>query len=66
MAASREASIEAYITFRPEDQRLEAMPDDAVYARKMAAHWGSSCTDQISPDVVDMPRIVDVLDEAHR
>ena len=59
-------SIEAYtITFRAEDQRLEAMPDDAVYARKMAAHLGIRLHEiEISPDVVDMlPRIVDVLDE---
>ena len=59
-------SIEAYtITFRPEDQRLEAMPDDAVYARKMAAHLGIRLHEiEISPDVVDMlPRVVDVLDE---
>ena len=33
--------IDAYtITFRPEDQRLEAMPDDAVYARKVASRFG--------------------------
>ena len=66
MAANRDPSIEAYtITFRPEDQRLEAMPDDAVYARKMAAHLGIRLHEiEISPDVVDMlPRIVDVLDE---
>jgi asparagine synthase (glutamine-hydrolysing) len=66
MAARREPSIEAYtITFRPEDQRLEAMPDDAVYARKMAAHLGITLHEiEISPDVVEMlPRIVDVLDE---
>ena len=66
MAASRNPSIEAYtITFRAEDQRLEAMPDDAVYARKMAAHLGIRLHEiEISPDVVDMlPRIVDVLDE---
>jgi asparagine synthase (glutamine-hydrolysing) len=66
MAASRNPSIEAYtITFRPEDQRLEAMPDDAVYARKMAAHLGIRLHEiEISPDVVDMlPRVVDVLDE---
>jgi asparagine synthase (glutamine-hydrolysing) len=66
MAARRDPSIEAYtITFRPEDQRLEAMPDDAVYARKMAAHLGIRLHEiEISPDVVDMlPRIVDVLDE---
>ena len=66
MAANRDPAIEAYtITFRPEDQRLEAMPDDAVYARKMAAHLGIRLHEiEISPDVVDMlPRIVDVLDE---
>ena len=66
IAAAREPGIEAYtITFRPEDQRLEAMPDDAVYARKMAAHLGIRLHEiEISPDVVDMlPRIVDVLDE---
>jgi len=66
MAATRNPSIEAYtITFRPEDQRLEAMPDDAVYARKMAAHLGIDLHEiEISPDVVDMlPRVVDMLDE---
>ncbi len=66
MAAARDPSIEAYtITFRPQDQRLEAMPDDAIYARKMAAHLGIRLHEiEISPDVVDMlPRVVDVLDE---
>jgi asparagine synthase (glutamine-hydrolysing) len=66
MAANRNPSIEAYtITFRPEDQRLEAMPDDGVYARKMAAHLGIRLHEiEISPDVVDMlPRVVDMLDE---
>jgi len=66
MAANRDPGIEAYtITFRPQDQRLEAMPDDAIYARKMAAHLGIRLHEiEISPDVVDMlPRIVDVLDE---
>ncbi|MFL5512040.1 MAG: asparagine synthetase B family protein, partial [Gemmatimonadales bacterium] len=66
LAADREPSIEAYtITFRPEDQRLEAMPDDAVYARKMAAHLGIQLHEiEIAPNVVDMlPRVVDVLDE---
>ena len=66
LAADREPSIEAYtITFRPEDQRLEAMPDDASYARKMAAHLGIRLHEiEISPNVVDMlPRVVDVLDE---
>src|SRR6516162_8964333 len=58
--------IDAYtITFRPEDQRLEAMPDDAVYARKVAARYGIDLHEiEISPDIVNMlPRIVDVLDE---
>ena len=66
IAAGRDPGIEAYtITFRPEDQRLEAMPDDAVYARKMAAHLGITLHEiEISPDVVDMlPRIAQVLDE---
>jgi len=66
LAHRAEPGIDAYtITFRPEDQRLEAMPDDAVYARKVAARYGIDLHEiEISPDIVDMlPRIVDVLDE---
>jgi asparagine synthase (glutamine-hydrolysing) len=58
--------IDAYtITFRPEDQRLEATPDDAVYARKIAAQFGINLHEiEISPDIVSiLPRMVDVLDE---
>ena len=58
--------IDAYtIAFRAEDQRLEAMPDDAVYARKVAARYGINLYEiEISPDIVDLlPHIVDVLDE---
>ena len=58
--------IDAYtITFRPEDQRLEAMPDDAVYARKVATQFGVKLHEiEISPDIVDLlPRMVDALDE---
>src|SRR5215472_1195207 len=58
--------IDAYtIAFRPEDQRLEAMPDDAVYARKVAARYGITLHEiEISPDIVSLlPRMVDVLDE---
>ena len=58
--------IDAYtITFRPQDQRLEAMPDDAVYARKVAARFGVKLHEiEISPDIVSLlPDIVDVLDE---
>ena len=60
------AEIDAYtITFRPEDQRLEAMPDDAVYARKVASRYGVKLHEiEISPDIVDLlPRMVDALDE---
>ncbi len=66
MAARHDPGIEAYtIVFRAEDQRLEAMPDDAVYARKMAANLGIRLHEiEISPDVVDMlPRMVETLDE---
>jgi len=66
LAHRADAAIDAYtITFRPEDQRLEAMPDDAVYARKVAARYGIDLHEiEISPDIVGLlPRIVDVLDE---
>jgi asparagine synthase (glutamine-hydrolysing) len=66
LAHQAATGIDAYtITFRPEDQRLEAMPDDAVYARKVAARFGINLHEiEISPDIVDLlPRIVDVLDE---
>jgi len=66
LAHQANAEIDAYtITFRPEDHRLEAMPDDAVYARKVAARYGIKLHEiEISPDIVSMlPRIVDVLDE---
>ena len=66
LAHQADAAIDAYtITFRPQDQRLEAMPDDAVYARKVASKFGISLHEiEISPDIVSMlPRIVDVLDE---
>ena len=58
--------IDAYtIAFRREDQRMEAMPDDAVYARKVAARYGIKLHEiEISPDIVSLlPHIVDVLDE---
>jgi asparagine synthase (glutamine-hydrolysing) len=65
--AHRDSSaVDAYtITFRPEDQKLEAMPDDAVYARKVARQFGINLHEiEISPDIVDLlPRIVDALDE---
>ena len=66
LAHRADPSIEAYtIAFRSEDQRLEAMPDDAHYARKMAAHLGIPLHEiEIHPDIVDLlPRMVDILDE---
>ena len=67
MLAHRDSSaVDAYtITFRPEDQKLEAMPDDAIYARKVAAQFGVDLHEiEISPDIVDLlPRMVDILDE---
>src|SRR5262249_58528893 len=66
VAHQADSGIDAYpITFRREDQGLEAMPDDAVYARKVAARFGIRLHEiEIAPDIVDLlPRIVDVLDE---
>jgi asparagine synthase (glutamine-hydrolysing) len=66
LAHQTDPGIDAYtITFRREDQRLEAMPDDAVYARKVAARYGISLNEiEISPDIAGLlPRMVDVLDE---
>ena len=66
LAKRTNPDVDAYtITFRPEDQRLEAMPDDAIYARKIAQRYGINLHEiQIAPDVVDLlPRLVDILDE---
>jgi asparagine synthase (glutamine-hydrolysing) len=66
LAHQESNGVDAYtITFRPEDQRLEAMPDDAVYARKVARNFGIDLHEiEISPDIVDLlPRMVDILDE---
>jgi asparagine synthase (glutamine-hydrolysing) len=66
LAKRANPEIDAYtITFRAEDQRLEAMPDDAVYARKIAQRHGIQLHEiEIKPDVVELlPRMVDILDE---
>jgi asparagine synthase (glutamine-hydrolysing) len=66
LAHRSDPSIEAYtIAFRSQDKRLEAMPDDARYARLMASTLGIRLHEiEISPDVVDaLPRMVDILDE---
>jgi asparagine synthase (glutamine-hydrolysing) len=66
LAHQAAGEVDAYtITFRPEDQKLEAMPDDAVFARKVAARFGIKLHEiEISPDIVSLlPRMVDILDE---
>jgi asparagine synthase (glutamine-hydrolysing) len=66
LAARQNRAIDAYtITFRPQDQRLEAMPDDATYARLVAARFGIELHEiEIAPDIADLlPRMVAALDE---
>jgi asparagine synthase (glutamine-hydrolysing) len=66
LAKRSNPAVDAYtITFRSADHRLEAMPDDAVYARRIAARAGVVLHEiEASPDVARLlPRIVDVLDE---
>jgi asparagine synthase (glutamine-hydrolysing) len=66
LAKRANPEIDAYtITFRAQDNRLEAMPDDAVYARKIARRHAIKLHEiEIQPDVVDLlPRMVDILDE---
>ena len=66
LAKRANPQIDAYtITFRSEDHRLEAMPDDALYARKIARRHGIELHEiEIKPDVVELlPRMVDILDE---
>lgn len=66
LAKRANPAVDAYtITFRTEDQRLEAMPDDAIYARKLARQYDIDLHEiQIAPDVVDLlPRLVEILGE---
>ena len=66
LARRASASIDAYtIGFRREDQRLEAMPDDARYARLVASRFGIELHEiEIAPDIVELlPRMVGILDE---
>lgn len=66
LAKARNQDVDAYtITYRKEDQRLEAMPDDARYARQVARQFGIRLHEiEASPDISAMlPRIIDVLDE---
>lgn len=66
LASKAVPGTEAYtITFRPEDQRREAMPDDAVHARRVADHLGIHLHEiEITPDVVAaLPQMAATLDE---
>jgi asparagine synthase (glutamine-hydrolysing) len=66
LAKRADPAVDAYtITFRPEDHKLEAMPDDAIYARRVARHFGIKLHEiEIAPEVSELlPRIVDILDE---
>ena len=66
LAKRTNPAIDAYtITFRAEDQRLEAMPDDAKYARIVARQFGVDLHEiEIAPDVVELlPQMASVLDE---
>ncbi len=66
LAKRSNPDIEAYtIKFRQEDKRLESMPDDVYYARKVAAQFGIKLHEiEASPDVANLlPQMVDILDE---
>jgi asparagine synthase (glutamine-hydrolysing) len=66
LAKRADPGVDAYtITFRPQDQRLEAMPDDAVYARRVADRYGITLHEiEADPNIAALlPTIVDVLDE---
>lgn len=66
LAHRQNPSLEAYtIAFRASDQRLEAMPDDAAYARKVANWLGIRLHEiELDPDVSALlPRMIKSLDE---
>jgi len=66
LAAREVPHIEAWtIAFRAQDKGLEAMPDDAHYARLLADRLGIRLHEiELSPDVSDLlPRMVSTLDE---
>jgi asparagine synthase (glutamine-hydrolysing) len=66
LAHREDPAIEAWtIAFREADRGLEAMPDDAHYARRLADKLGLRLHEiELQPDVADMlPRMVATLDE---
>jgi asparagine synthase (glutamine-hydrolysing) len=66
LVAQHTSNIHAYtVSFRPQDQRFEAMPDDLVHARRVAADYGLTLHEvQVAPDVSSLlPDMVRILDE---
>ena len=66
LAAEHNPDLEAYtIAFRAEDQRFEAMPDDLLYARRVADRHDLRLHEvEVAPVVTDLlPRMVRALDE---
>lgn len=66
LAAREQAGISAYtISFRPEDARYEAMPDDLRYARQVAERYGVTLHEiEIAPKVHELlPQMIHHLDE---
>jgi asparagine synthase (glutamine-hydrolysing) len=66
LAARQNTDVDSYtIAFREEDQRFEAMPDDLLYARRIARAHGIRLHEiEIAPNVAELlPRIVEILDE---
>ena len=66
IAKQLKSDVDAYtISFREEDQRLEAMPDDLHYAKIVARRFGADLHEiRIAPDVVTLlPQMAYTLDE---
>jgi asparagine synthase (glutamine-hydrolysing) len=66
LAARHNRDIQAYtVSFRANDQRFEAMPDDLRYARRVAMDHGLTLHEvEVAPDVTEMlPMMVRALDE---
>ena len=66
LAKRTNPDLEAYtIRFQSKDRRLEAMPDDVFYARRLASQFGITLHEiEIAAEIAQLlPRMVDILDE---
>ena len=66
LAAKQLGSIDSYtIKFKERDNRFEQMPEDIIYARKLANKFNLRLNEiEINPSIVDcIPNIMNVLDE---